>query len=87
MILGKHFITKAPALAAFLEKYTYKWQKFYKAIPVIRLAEMYLTRGEANLRKGGTPIGGIAPLSDINMVRTRSGANALTAVSAADFCK
>jgi starch-binding outer membrane protein, SusD/RagB family len=64
--------------------YTAKFMDIYKAIPVVRLAEMYLTRGEANLRKGGAPIGG-TPLDDINIVRERSGASTLVAVTAADF--
>jgi starch-binding outer membrane protein, SusD/RagB family len=58
--------------------YTAKWQQFYKAIPVIRLAEMYLTRGEANYRLG-TAVGA-TPLSDINEVRARSGASLLNVI-------
>jgi hypothetical protein len=65
--------------------YTLKWLTFYRVIPVIRLAEMYLTRGEANLRKGGAPIGGVAPLKDINMVRERAGAEDLAGVNGQDF--
>lgn len=64
--------------------YTGKFMEIYKAIPVVRLAEMYLTRGEANLRKGGAPIGA-DPLDDINTVRERSGASLLGVVTAADF--
>jgi starch-binding outer membrane protein, SusD/RagB family len=58
--------------------YTAKWQQFYKAIPVVRLAEMYLTRGEANYRLG-TSIGA-TPLADINRVRGRSGASLLAVI-------
>jgi hypothetical protein len=65
--------------------YTLKWSEFYRVIPVIRLAEMYLTRGEANLRKGGNPIGGVSPLEDINTVRERAGAPALNSVTGDDF--
>jgi starch-binding outer membrane protein, SusD/RagB family len=65
--------------------YTAKFMDIYKAIPVVRLAEMYLTRGEANLRKGGAPTGGVDPLDDINIVRERSGASTLGVVTAADF--
>ena len=46
-------------------------------IPVIRLAEMYLTRAEGNFR-AGTEIGA-APIADINRIRGRAGANPLDA--------
>ena len=65
--------------------YTLKWSEFYRVIPVVRLAEMYLTRGEANLRKGGDPIGDATPPEDINTVRERSGAGPLASVSGDDF--
>jgi len=64
--------------------YTAKFMERYKVIPVVRLAEMYLTRGEANLRKGGAPVGA-TPLDDINTVRARSGADLLGAVTVEDF--
>ncbi|WP_143308402.1 RagB/SusD family nutrient uptake outer membrane protein [Chitinophaga vietnamensis] len=62
--------------------YTNKWKQQYKVIPVVRLAEMYLTRAEANLR-AGTAVGA-TPLSDVNLIRQRSGASAWTAVTADD---
>lgn len=65
--------------------YALKWLTFYRVIPVVRLAEMYLTRGEANLRKGGSPIGGNTPLEDINIVRERSNAGDLNTVTGLDF--
>lgn len=65
--------------------YTLKWLTFYRVVPVIRLAEMYLTRGEANFRKGGAPIGGATPKDDINTVRERAGADDLATVSGNDF--
>lgn len=65
--------------------YTQKWLTFYRTIPVVRLAEMYLTRGEANFHKGGSPIGGVMPLDDINTIRERAGATDLTTVSESDF--
>jgi hypothetical protein len=46
-----------------------KWQQQFRVIPVIRLAEMYLTRAEANFRLG-TVIGDL-PLNDINLIRER----------------
>jgi len=64
--------------------YTGKWQQFYKAIPVVRLAEMYLTRGEANYRLGGLPIGGTAPIDDLNIIRERAGATPSLLVSSVD---
>jgi starch-binding outer membrane protein, SusD/RagB family len=57
--------------------YPKKWAEFYRNIPVVRLAEMFLTRGEANFRSGTAQIGDATPLEDINMVRTRSNASAL----------
>ena len=48
----------------------------------IRLAEMYLTRAEANIRAGSTV--GDDPLNDINVIRARVGLAALGAVTEAD---
>jgi starch-binding outer membrane protein, SusD/RagB family len=65
--------------------YTLKWSTFYRVIPVVRLAEMYLTRGEANLHKGGAPIGGVSPDDDINIVRERAGASDISGATESDF--
>jgi hypothetical protein len=62
---------------------TGKWSDAYKAIPIIRLAEMYLTRAEANFRSGQVT-GPNTPLEDINIVRERAGTTALTSLSSAD---
>lgn len=51
---------------------TSKWGDYYANIPLIRLAEMYLTRAEANFEQGGAPVGPNTPLEDINIVRERS---------------
>lgn len=48
-----------------------KWGKYDANINVIRLAEMILTRGEANFRNGSSI--GAAPLADINAIRERAG--------------
>jgi starch-binding outer membrane protein, SusD/RagB family len=50
---------------------TSKWGQHDANIPVIRLAEMILTRGEANFR-AGTSIGA-QPLDDFNAIRNRAG--------------
>ncbi|MFP4287890.1 MAG: RagB/SusD family nutrient uptake outer membrane protein [Bacteroidales bacterium] len=50
---------------------TSKWGKHDANIPVIRLAEMILTRAEANYRAGSAT--GAAPLDDINVIRNRAG--------------
>ncbi len=49
---------------------TSKWGKHDANIPVIRLAEMILTRAEANVRNGSAI--GAAPLDDVNAIRSRS---------------
>lgn len=74
----KDFHYEGSSIAGFEGDYTNKWKLFYKTIPVIRLAEMYLTRGEANLRKGGAPVGGVEPVDDINTVKERSNAPTIT---------
>ncbi|NIG56549.1 RagB/SusD family nutrient uptake outer membrane protein [Chitinophaga sp. Cy-1792] len=61
---------------------TNKWRDLYGTIPVSRLAEMYLTRAEANLR-AGTAVGD-DPLNDVNLVRSRSKATLLNSVTADD---
>ena len=48
---------------------TGKFDMFYSAVHIIRLAEMYLTRAEANFREG-TEVGA-APVDDINTIRER----------------
>ncbi|HZH96107.1 MAG TPA: RagB/SusD family nutrient uptake outer membrane protein, partial [Flavisolibacter sp.] len=60
---------------AFYTKYganrTTKWKELYKNVKVVRLAELYLTRAEANARLGTSV--GASPLEDINRIRTRAG--------------
>jgi tetratricopeptide (TPR) repeat protein len=53
--------------------YTGKHENQYGNVNIVRLAEMYLIRAEANFRLGGTPIGGITPAADINRLRARVG--------------
>ena len=59
--------------------FTAKWSERIAAIPLIRLAEMYLTRAEGNFRVGGTPVGA-TPLADINRIRSRARAKVYTTV-------
>jgi len=59
--------------------YTRKYDVLYGNIKLMRLAEMYLTRAEANFRAGTTV--GAAPLADINAVRTRAGLAPLTTLT------
>jgi starch-binding outer membrane protein, SusD/RagB family len=47
--------------------YTSKWKSFSQNLPVIRIAEMYLTRAETNLRLGTTV--GDTPANDLAKVR------------------
>ena len=50
---------------------------------LLRLAEMYLIRAEANLRLGSAV--GATPVEDINRIRERSNADVLTSVSLDDI--
>jgi tetratricopeptide (TPR) repeat protein len=62
-----------------------KWTDFGANIPVIRLAEMYLTRAETNLRLGTTV--GATTLADVNRIRARAGVPLLTSVTLEDVLK
>lgn len=57
--------------------YSAKHNSRFANVRVIRLAEMYLIRAEANFRLGTTV--GDTPLNDINRIRTRAGLAPLTA--------
>jgi starch-binding outer membrane protein, SusD/RagB family len=61
---------------------TGKWNNQYGNINIIRLAEMYLTRAEANLR-AGTAVGA-TPLADVNFIRARAGVAPLTSLTLDD---
>jgi starch-binding outer membrane protein, SusD/RagB family len=60
-----------------------KWKEQYKILPIIRLAEMYLTRAEANFRLGTSV--GATPLQDINRIRQRAGVTPLAVVTLNDI--
>jgi hypothetical protein len=60
--------------------YTKKFDNQYGNVKILRLAEMYLTRAECNLRIGGTPVGD-TPLNDINLVRARVNLSPLVSVT------
>lgn len=62
---------------------TGKWNNPFGNVNFIRLAEMYLTRAECNFRLGTTV--GVAPLTDINLIRTRAHAPTLGSVSLTDI--
>jgi hypothetical protein len=60
-------------------RYTLKHLDRFGDVPVIRLAEMYLTRAEANFRNSTSV--GATPLADVNLIRKRAGLADLTAVT------
>lgn len=60
-----------------------KWQQQYRVLPVMRLAEMYLTRAEANFRAGTTV--GATPAQDVSRTRQRAGLSAVGAVTLSDI--
>ncbi|WP_290709294.1 RagB/SusD family nutrient uptake outer membrane protein [Flavihumibacter sp. CACIAM 22H1] len=59
--------------------YTQKHLDIFGNVPVVRLAEMYLTRAEANLRLNTTV--GATPLDDVNEIRERAGLEPLAAAT------
>lgn len=61
------------------QTYSNKYDAQYGSVKLIRLAEMYLTRAEANFRAGTSE--GATPLSDVNRVRARVGLPALATVT------
>ncbi len=61
------------------EQRTAKWRDQFRNVKVIRLAEMYLTRAEANARLGSSV--GATPLDDLNRIRTRVNLPALNAAT------
>jgi starch-binding outer membrane protein, SusD/RagB family len=81
----KSFFYEGSSISGYPGRLTAKWRDLYKAIPVIRLAEMYLTRAEANYRKGGTNTGTATPLDDVNTIRERAGLAPLNAITSADL--
>ncbi|MBA2501114.1 MAG: RagB/SusD family nutrient uptake outer membrane protein [Chitinophagaceae bacterium] len=60
-----------------------KWKLQYSKLPILRLAELYLTRAEANFREGTSV--GATPLQDVNRIRQRAGVAPLGAVTLADI--
>ncbi|MCU0458458.1 MAG: RagB/SusD family nutrient uptake outer membrane protein [Bacteroidales bacterium] len=58
---------------------TSKWGNYYTNINLIRLAEMYLTRAEANFEDPGADVGPNTPTQDINVIRERANAPLYTA--------
>ena len=62
-----------------------KYDAQYGNVKLIRLAEMYLVRAEANFRAG--TIVGATPLADVNRIRTRAKLAPLATVALADILK
>lgn len=64
--------------------YSSKWLEYNTNMTFCRLAEMYLTRAEANqmiLDGSGTIIGSKTPVNDINVILSRAGVDTLTSVN------
>lgn len=63
--------------------YCFKWNAFEQNLPVIRIAEMYLTRAECNLRLA-TAVGA-TPAADLAVIRNRANASAIVAPVLSDI--
>jgi hypothetical protein len=80
-------VTSNPSAATFNTAFytkngafrTTKFRDLYRNVKMMRLAEMYLTRAEANFRLG-TSVGD-TPLNDINRIRRRAGVADLVAIT------
>jgi starch-binding outer membrane protein, SusD/RagB family len=79
----KTFFYEGTSISSNDGLYTTKWRDLYKVIPVFRLAEMYLTRAEANFRNGSSI--GATPTEDINVIRERAGLDDLVNVTEEDI--
>jgi starch-binding outer membrane protein, SusD/RagB family len=69
-------------LGIFEDGYTNKFDEQYAVVPILRLAEMYLTRAEASIRTG-TNIGGVTAVADVNTIRARAGLSPRASVTLA----
>jgi starch-binding outer membrane protein, SusD/RagB family len=65
--------------------YCGKFENTYGNVHIIRYAEMYLIRAEANFRAGSSV--GASPLSDVNRIRNRVGLSSLSTVTLSDILK
>jgi hypothetical protein len=64
--------------------YSAKWLEYNTNFTFCRLAEMYLTRAEANqmlLDQGGSQVGSNSPAADISEIRERAGLNPVATVT------
>lgn len=66
-------------------RYTRKFTNRFANVTIVRLAEMYLTRAEANLRAAS--VTGATPLADVNRIRARVGLAPLGSVTIADVLR
>ncbi len=64
-------------IAPNISIYSSKFQNQFGNVKIVRLAEMYLNRAEANLRIGATSAIGNTPLNDVNRIRDRAGLSPL----------
>ena len=77
-VRGEFFYESAQSGDRLTSKYTNQFGN----VTILRLAEMYLIRAEANLELNSSTEA--TPLEDVNTIRTRSGADALASVSLED---
>jgi hypothetical protein len=61
-----------------------KFDNTFGNVHIIRLAELYLIRAEANLRTGAATTLGNTPLDDVNTIRARAGLDPLATVTIAN---